>query len=175
MKMPRPQGGQEASLSTERLAWLFHDGPELIAGGYAVTFHGQPRATKDTDSFFKADRFHARAVIGAPMDELAVDDLADPKEFIRLGREPVAIDILPSIGGVEFDAAWDRRVESVIDLASGLKACFLCRDDLIASKIAAGRMRDLADVEEIRAAMESTLLERAGQEPPATNAGSPSE
>lgn len=48
--------------------------------------------------------------------------------------------------------AWDRRVEAVIDEASGLRAMFISKEDLIAAKLAAGRLRDLADVEEIRAA-----------------------
>jgi hypothetical protein len=91
-----------------------------------------------------------------------VDDLADPRQFLRFGREPVAVDILPGIDGVEFDAAWERRIEAVIDTASGLKACFISKDDLIASKLAAGRLRDLADVEEIREATRSQS-ERSGQ------------
>ena len=71
---------------------------------------------------------------------------------MRFGREPVAVDILPGIDGVEFDAAWERRVEGVIDASSGLKAFFISKEDLIASKIAAGRLRDLADVEDLREA-----------------------
>ena len=34
-------------------------------------------------------------------------------------------------------------------------ACFISKDDLIAAKLASGRTRDLADVEEIRAASQS--------------------
>jgi hypothetical protein len=44
------------------------------------------------------------------------------------------------------------RVEAVIDPQCGLTAFFISKDDLIASKLAAGRLRDLADVEEIRQA-----------------------
>jgi predicted nucleotidyltransferase len=133
----------------------------LIVGGYAVSFHGQPRATKDMDLFIKADPTNAKATyaaliaFGAPLAEIGIDDLADPRQFIRFGREPIAVDILPGIDGVDFDAAWERRVEAVIDPQSGLTALFISRDDLIASKLAAGRMRDLADVEEIREATES--------------------
>ncbi len=141
----------------------------LIVGGYAVSFHGQPRATKDIDLFIQADPTNARAVyaalaaFGAPMQEIAVEDLADPLQFIRFGREPVAIDIMPGIDGVEFNAAWERRVESVIDQSTGLRACFISRDDLIASKLAAGRMRDLADVDEIQQAAESIRLGKSGE------------
>ena len=38
----------------------------------------------------------------------------------------------------------------VIDAKSGLTVFFISKCDLIASKLAAGRLRDLADVEEIR-------------------------
>lgn len=69
-----------------------------------------------------------------------------------MGREPFAVDILPAIAGVEFDSAWDHRVENVIDPESGLKAYFTSRNDLIAAKRASGRPQDLADVEAIRKA-----------------------
>jgi hypothetical protein len=130
----------------------------LIVGGYAVSFHAQPRVTKDLDLFIQTSGENARAVyaalasFGAPLEGIRVEDFADPSKIIRFGRAPVAIDILSSIDGVNFDEAWSRRVEGVIDEATGLVAYFISRDDLIASKLAAGRTRDLADVEEIREA-----------------------
>ena len=48
-----------------------------------------------------------------------------------------------------------RRVEDVVDPESGLKACFISREDLIAAKLASGRPQDLADVDAIRKAAES--------------------
>jgi hypothetical protein len=60
----------------------------LIVGGYAVSFHAQPRATKDLDLFIKADpenagaTFAALASFGAPPSGLARDDLSDPRKFI---------------------------------------------------------------------------------------------
>jgi hypothetical protein len=84
--------------------------------------------------------------------ELGADDFADPRHFVRFGKEPIAVDILPGIDGVDFDAAWERRVEGVIDPQSGLTASFISKQDLISSRLAAGRLRDLADVEELREA-----------------------
>jgi len=92
---------------------------------------------------------------GAPVGSINIGDLQDPNKFIRFGREPVAIDILPHIDGVDFDGAWNRRVENVIVPETGLTAFFISKEDLIASKLAAGRTRDLADVEEIREAAAS--------------------
>jgi len=65
------------------------------------------------------------------------------------------LDILPDIPGVDFDAAWERRVEAVIDPTSGLTANFISAEDLIASKLASGRLQDLADVEARRKAAAS--------------------
>jgi hypothetical protein len=137
-------------------AFHAHSVKYLIVGGYAVSFHSQPRATRDIDRLFKADPTNARAVyealtaFGAPLADITADDLTDPRQFVRFGREPVAIDILPGIDGVDFDAAWERRIEGIIDPQSGLTGFFISRDDLITSKLAAGRLRDLADVEDIR-------------------------
>ena len=133
----------------------------LIVGGYAVIFHAQPRFTKDIDLFIQSDPANARATyaalaaFGAPLDNIHPEDFTDRHSFFRSGRDPHGFDILPGIPGVDFEAAWERRVEGVIDPASGLKAWFIAKDDLIAAKLASGRMRDLADVEEIRAASQS--------------------
>jgi hypothetical protein len=133
----------------------------LIVGGYAVIFHAQPRFTKDLDLLIKADPANAQATyaalaqFGAPLQDTRPEDFTDRTTFFRFGDDPRAVDILPRIPGIDFDAAWERRVEGIIDPQSGLKAFFISKDDLIASKLASGRMRDLADVEEIREAAES--------------------
>jgi hypothetical protein len=130
----------------------------LVVGGYAVSFHAQPRATKDLDLFVRADPDNAKAIyaalasFGTPLTGIGLEDLSDPHKFIRFGREPVAVDILPGIDGVAFDDAWERRVEGIVDPASGLTAFFISKTDLVASKLAAGRTRDLADVEDIQEA-----------------------
>ena len=146
----------------------------LVVGAYAVAVHAQPRATKDLDILVKADADNAKAVFaalakfGAPLEGLTAADFAEPGPFFRMGRAPVGVDILTEIPGIEFDAAWQRRVEDVVDAASGLKAIFISRDDLIATKLASGRAQDLADVEAIRKAAES---QRPGakENPPETN------
>lgn len=133
----------------------------LIVGGYAVIFPAQPRFTRDIDVFIKADLENARATytalaeFGAPLEGIHPEDFADRGSFFRFGRDPRGFDILPDIPGVDFDAAWERRVEGVLDAANSLQAFFISKDDLIAAKLASGRLRDLADVEDIRAASRS--------------------
>ena len=110
------------------------------------------------DLFIKPDSANAQAAyaalasFGAPLDGVTSADLANPVKFIRFGRSPVAVDILPGIEGVNFDEAWTRRIEGLIDVKTGLTAFFISKADLIASRLGAGRLRDLADVEEIREA-----------------------
>jgi hypothetical protein len=60
------------------------------------------------------------------------------------------IDILPEISGVDFNTAWEMRVEAEID--AGLKIPFIDADSLIAAKLASGRPEDLADVAALRRA-----------------------
>ncbi len=128
----------------------------LIVGGYAVIFHAQPRFTNDLDLFIKADSANAQATyaalstFGAPLRSIRPQDFADRSTFFRFGREPQSIDILPDIPGVDFDDAWERRVEAILDPASGLKGYFISREDLIAAKLAAARPQDLADVDALR-------------------------
>ena len=133
----------------------------LIVGGYAVSFHAQPRATKDIDLLIKPDAENARAVydalgkFGAPLNGLTAEDFIVRDKFFRMGRVPVVVDILPQIKGVDFDHAWQNRVEAVIDPQSGLKASFISRADLIAAKLAAGRPQDIADAAALREASNS--------------------
>ena len=137
-----------------------HSVKYLVVGGYAVSLHAQPRATKDIDILVKPNPGNAKATyaalteFGAPLEGLAPEDFAARGSFFRMGREPVAVDILSEIPGVDFDAAWERRVEGVIDPARGLTAHFISREDLMAAKIAAGRPQDLADVAAIQRAAE---------------------
>ncbi len=133
----------------------------LIVGGYAVIFHAQPRFTRDIDFFIKADPGNAQATyaalakFGAPLQDFRPEDFAEPGSFFRFGQDPHGFDILLDIPGVDFDAAWERRVEGVIDATTGLKAFFISSADLVAAKLASGRPQDLADVDAIRRAAES--------------------
>jgi len=133
----------------------------LIVGGYAVIFHAQPRFTNDMDFFIKADAANAQATyaalaeFGAVLEGIRPDEFADRGSFFRFGRDPRGFDILPDLPGVDFEAAWERRVEGLIDEVTGLKAFFISKDDLIAAKLASGRPQDVADVSAIQKAGES--------------------
>ena len=99
--------------------------------------------------------FAALASFEAPLAGISPEEFAEPGAFFRFGRDPRGFDVLPSLPGVDFDMAWERRIAGVIDEVTGLTAFFISKDDLIASKLAAGRPQDLADVSAIRKAGES--------------------
>jgi len=64
-----------------------------------------------------------------------------------LGRDPFRIDILTDIPGINFDIAWAHRTSITLD---GQTIPLISADDLIANKIASGRLQDLADVEALK-------------------------
>jgi hypothetical protein len=147
----------------------------LIVAGYAVIFHAQPRFIKDIDIFIKVDLANAQATyaalaaFGAALDGIRPEDFAERGSFFRFGRDPHGFDILPDIPGVEFDFAWEYRVEGVIDPVTDLKAFFISSADLVAAKLAAGRPQDLADVDAIRNAIESQSSQLVRGKPAGTD------
>ena len=133
----------------------------LVVGGYAVSLHAQPRATKDLDILIKPSKanavalFRALAKFGAPLGGMKPSDFADRGSFFRMGTPPVMVDILPQISGVDFDRAWRGRALQTIDEATDLQVAYISAEDLIAAKLASGRPQDLADVDAIRKAQSS--------------------
>jgi len=136
----------------------------LIVGGYAVSFHAQPRATKDLDILIGADAENSKAVFaalakfGTPVEGLSAKDFAEPDNFFRMGTPPVMVDIMPKISGVEFEEAWRWRVDVRID--DDLSVPFISREDLLVAKASAGRAQDLIDVDALRESDRSQEIEQ---------------
>lgn len=127
----------------------------LLIGGHAVAGHGQPRLTEDLDVFVEPTLVNAKRLRSALADfgfeavAPAPEELSMPDKVFMLGRKPWRIDILTGIAGVSFDEAWETRVEA--DFVR--RPLFVIgQDALIRNKLAAGRPKDLLDVELMRAA-----------------------
>ena len=122
----------------------------LLVGGHAVMFHSVPRYTKDLDVWVRptpdnAARVHrALLAFGAPMSDLAVEDLAVPDTIFQIGVAPNRIDVITAVDGVGFKDAWARRIETTY---GGVPIAVMSREDLITNKKASGRPQDLLDVE----------------------------
>lgn len=121
----------------------------LVVGAHALAAHGLVRATKDLDVWVRPDAGNAERVIaalvefGAPLHDLTVDDLSRPGLIFQIGVEPIRIDVITSIDGVTFEAAWPHRLEAKF---ADQSAPILSREDMITNKRAAGRDQDLLDV-----------------------------
>lgn len=125
----------------------------LVIGAHALAVHGVPRATQDLDVWIGRDPENVRAVVsalaafGAPLDALQIStaDLGRANQVIQLGVPPNRIDVLTSVSGVpDFDAAWAHRTEQLV---RGRMVPFIGRADLISTKRASGRKKDLGDLE----------------------------
>lgn len=137
----------------DMLSALNAEGAEyLVIGAYALSTYLPPRATGDFDIWVRPTAENAERVwralvrFGAPRRDLTLQDLATSDTVFRFGLPPQRIDILTSITGVEFDAAWMNRVSETID---GLKLTVIGRADLLKNKRATGRPKDLVDAQDL--------------------------
>ncbi len=145
----------EISSDFKELLYEFNaEGVEyLVIGAVAVGFHDAPRATADFDVWVGASPvnapkvYRALATFGAPLDDLSVEELAAPDLVFMFGVPPFRIDVLTTVDGVEFVDAWNRRVSGKL---GEVPVWYIGREDLIANKLAAGRGKDILDVERLR-------------------------
>jgi hypothetical protein len=133
---------------------ILHGVKFVIVGGHAFALHARPRMTEDLDVFVEASPPNAEKLRRALADfgfgnaapEPAV--LAERGRVFMLGAKPFRIDILTKISGVSFEKAWRDRV-----LASTSQGTlpFISRADFVRNKTAAGRPKDLRDLDELSA------------------------
>lgn len=133
----------------------------LVVGAQAMAAHGVPRATGDMDVWVEPTQANAQLVwrallaFGAPVEafDLSVEDFAVGGNVVQIGVPPRRIDLMTSIDGVEFTAAWESRLVTRI---ADCPVPFLAREELLRNKRAAGRPKDLLDIE---------LLEGSAEDP----------
>ena len=124
----------------------------LLIGGYAVNYHGYPRATADLDIWIaihpaNADRtVSALREFGFDTPDLSVDLFLKPWQIIRLGIPPVRIELSTTISGVDFHECFASRIVDVVD---GVQANLIDLNHLKLNKKASGRHQDLADLEHL--------------------------
>jgi hypothetical protein len=124
----------------------------LLVGGYAVGLHGYPRATVDLDVWVRATPGNAECVLrslrdfGFDVPTLEPRLFIDPQSIVRFGVPPFRIEVMTSIDGVEYEACRERAVEFDLD---GVPVPVISLADLKANKRAAGRHKDLADLENL--------------------------
>lgn len=121
----------------------------LIVGAYALIYYATPRYTKDVDIWIRPvsenikNLWTALEKFGAPLIDITPDDFLNPNIIYQIGIEPNRIDILTSIPGLEFDAAWKNKAVSNY---AGEEIYILSLDDLIKSKETTDRPQDRMDL-----------------------------
>jgi len=121
----------------------------VVVGAYALANLGYPRYTGDVDFWIRPTPTNAKALLGA-VDEfgfkslsLTEQDILSGKIF-QIGYPPVRIDLLTELDGVTPEEVWANRQEGPF----GEHAVFyLDKDTFIKNKRAAGRSKDLVDLE----------------------------
>lgn len=124
----------------------------LLIGGYAVGVHGHSRSTRDIDFWIALDPENAKRVSDALADFAFPARDVPPEMFLkketvfRFGRDPWRVELLTKLSGVEFEECWrDHIIWRVDDLAIPVISLHHLRKN----KLASGRFKDLADLEEL--------------------------
>ena len=124
----------------------------MIVGGYAVAFYGYPRFTKDIDIFFQSDADNISKIkdalcsFGFNREELPDALFTEKGNIIKFGIEPVRIDLLNEIDGVQFDNIKGNLTRGKY---GEVEVSFIAREDLIKNKRASSRAQDLAYLEKL--------------------------
>ena len=129
-----------------------HNVEYLLVGGYAVGYHGHPRTTGGMDVWVSTTPENAERIVAAlkefgfDVPGLAPDLFLKSHNVVRMGVPPLQIQTASTVSGVEFDECFKDRVKGQLD---GIEVTLISLKHLKLNKKAAGRARDLADLENL--------------------------
>jgi hypothetical protein len=122
----------------------------LFIGKSGAILLGFPDTTQDADVFVEKSSGNCRSLVGALRDlgfALAEEQAAEilrGKDFVQLKNGPFDLDLVFAPDGIErFEDAWRRR-----EVVEGFPVCNI--DDIIASKAATHRQKDLESLPRLR-------------------------
>lgn len=93
----------------------------LLVGGYAVGYHGYPRATVDMDIWIGRSTETAQKMVrvlrefGFDVPNLTSDLFLREDQIVRMGVPPIRLEIFTAIPGVDFASCYSSRVQTEID------------------------------------------------------------
>ena len=129
-----------------------HQVEYLLVGGYAVGYYGYPRATANIDLWIAINPANADKTVavlkefGFNVPDLSPELFLKEWQIVRLGVPPVRIELATTISGVNFNECYPLRV---IDKLDGVDVNLISLKHLKLNKKAAGRHKDLADLENL--------------------------
>jgi hypothetical protein len=121
----------------------------LVIGGYAVAYHGYVRYTGDLDIFVELSTDNAERIVralrefGFDLPKLKPELFLRKGKIVRMGYEPMRLEILNEIDGVSFGECYRQRRMARLD---DLKINFIDLPQLLKNKRASRRPQDLADI-----------------------------
>lgn len=124
----------------------------LLVGGYAVCYHGYYRNTGDMDLWIAVRPDNAARMVqllrefGFDVPDLSEAMFLQKGRMIRMGIEPVRIEILTEISGCDFSECYQRRIQGRLD---GVPVNIIGLADLIKNKQQSGRLKDLDDARKL--------------------------
>ena len=130
-----------------------HNVEFMLAGGFAVNYHGYSRTTSDLDIWIKPTNDNKQKIynsllsIGYPkeaLNQILELDFSKPICF-QLGTTPIDVDIFNYITGVNYDDAEKNMVPYKV--TQDIMVTFISIRDLIVNKMLTGRTQDKLDVE----------------------------
>lgn len=128
-----------------------HEVEYLLVGGYAVILHGYSRSTGDMDLWMNqtTENYNKLKLVytsfGAPI--FSIEDFESDKfDVWSIGVEPRKIEILTKVSGLEFLESKKNCIYLNFDK---FKIPYIDFEDLMKNKITTGRLKDLADVEQL--------------------------
>ena len=129
----------------------------LFIGKAGAVLLGFPDTTQDAGLFVERSPANGRALVcalrelGFALTDEQAQDIERGKDFIHLKNGPFDLDLVFAPDGIEcFEDAWERHVE-----VEGFPVCHL--DDIIASKVAANRVKDRESLPRLQAFREYWL------------------
>jgi len=132
-----------------------HNVKYILVGGYAVILHGYSRTTGDMDIWVEASSENYQNVakafhqFGMPVFDMVESKFLATKDYdvFTFGLPPSAIDLITDLKGLDFPEAYERSTLHEFD---DLIIRVVDYNDLIAAKKAAGRPRDINDIEKLK-------------------------
>ena len=124
----------------------------LVVGAFAMGLHNLPRTTGDIDFWVRPTQDNSLRVwktlqeFGLPGIHLEPNEFTLPGKLLILGHPPGRIDVMNSIDGVTFEAAWQARVTGEL---GGRRLDFISADHLLQNKSSTGRLKDKADAQRL--------------------------
>lgn len=120
----------------------------LVIGGIAAVLYGVPRATFDLDILIEANSKNVQKLLDALLEAgLYTASITSVSEVlsteVTVFKDLVRIDVQTSTPGLDFKKAWKNRKTMQYRM---IDFFVVSKNDLIASKIASGREKDLEDV-----------------------------